>query len=66
MKDDLSEKTNLAEKEPERTAEMTKLLDAWLKETKAKFPTPNPNYKNYKNYKKYKQEPKNRPCGVRA
>ncbi|MBT3199985.1 MAG: sulfatase [Phycisphaerales bacterium] len=46
LKDDLSEKTNLAEKQPEKTAELTKLLDAWLKETKAKFPKPNPNYKN--------------------
>ena len=48
LKDDLSEKINLADKQPERTAEMTKLLDTWLKETKAKFPKPNPNYKDSK------------------
>ena len=45
LADDISEKTDIAAKQPQRTAEMTKLLDAWLKETKAKFPKPNPNYK---------------------
>jgi len=45
LKDDISETTNLAAKEPKRTARMTKMLDAWLKDTKAKFPKPNPNYK---------------------
>jgi len=52
LKDDLSEKTNLAKKEPERTAELKKLLDDWLKETKAKFPKPSPDYKNHKTKKK--------------
>ena len=48
LKDDLSEKNNLAEKQPERTAELKKMLDAWLKETNAKFPKPNPKYKQRK------------------
>ena len=44
LKDDISEKTDLADRQPERAAEMTKLLDDWLKDTGAKFPTANPNY----------------------
>ena len=45
LKGDIAETTNLADQQPERTAEMTKMLDDWLKDTKAKFPKPNPNYK---------------------
>ncbi|MDP6045484.1 MAG: sulfatase [Phycisphaerae bacterium] len=52
LKDDISEKTDLVEKEPKRTAEMKKMLDAWLKEVKAKFPKPNPNYKQRTGKKK--------------
>ncbi len=52
LADDISEKTDLSEKEPKRTAEMKKLLDAWLREVKAKFPKPNPNYKQRTGKKK--------------
>jgi len=45
LKDDIAETNNLAAGEPKRTAEMTKMLDDWLKDTKAKFPKPNPKYK---------------------
>ena len=44
LKVDISETTNLVAKDPDRTAEMTHLLDAWLKDTGAKFPKPNPAY----------------------
>ena len=44
LKADIGETTNLAARQPERTAEMTRLLDAWLKDTGAKFPKPNPAY----------------------
>ena len=55
LKDDIAETTNLAEKQPERTAEMTKMLDDWLKDTKAKFPRPNPNYKQKTNRNERRQ-----------
>ena len=45
LKDDIAETTNLAAGEPELTVRMTKMLDNWLKDTKAKFPKPNPSYR---------------------
>jgi arylsulfatase A-like enzyme len=41
---DLSETTNLAEKEPQRMAQLRSELAAWQKEVDAKFPTKNDAY----------------------
>jgi arylsulfatase A-like enzyme len=41
---DLSEQTNLAEKEPERVAQLRAELTVWQKDIGAKFPTPNATY----------------------
>ena len=41
---DPEEKNNLSATESATTAELRAKLDAWLKETGAQFPTPNPNY----------------------
>ena len=45
LKDDLSEKNDLAKSNPEKTKELLTLLRQWQKETNAKMPTANPNYK---------------------
>lgn len=44
LKDDLSEKRNLAADEPKKVAQLRKRLQAWRKEVAAQMPTPNPNY----------------------
>ncbi|QOY92201.1 sulfatase [Paludibaculum fermentans] len=41
---DIGEQADLAETQKAKVQELTRLLDAWLKEVDAKFPTPNPNY----------------------
>jgi len=41
---DISEQTNLADKEPKRAADLRAELAAWQKQVGAKFPIPNPNY----------------------
>jgi arylsulfatase A-like enzyme len=41
---DLSEKNNLAAKEPARVAELDRLVDGFLAETGATYPRPNPAY----------------------
>ena len=41
---DIGEQTNLAEKEPQRVADLRAELAAWQKQVGAKFTTPNPNY----------------------
>jgi arylsulfatase A-like enzyme len=46
LKDDIGETHNLAEKAPEKAAELLKMLHDWRKEIKAPMPTPNqPNSK---------------------
>ena len=45
LKEDISEKNNLAEKMPEKVKQLNEKLTAWLKDTCAKLPKPNPNYK---------------------
>jgi len=45
LAEDLSETTDLAEKMPEKVAELDKRLAAWLKSVNAKMPKPNPDYK---------------------
>ena len=44
LKDDLSEKNDLAESNPKKVTELEKKLDLWLKETGGKLPKPNPEY----------------------
>jgi arylsulfatase A-like enzyme len=41
---DLSEKNDLAAKEPQRVAQLREELHAWQKQVGAKFPIPNPHY----------------------
>ena len=45
LKEDFSEKNDLAAKMPEKVKELDAKLTKWLKETNAKLPRPNPNYK---------------------
>ena len=42
--EDPSERHNLAEKMPEKVAELRTLFESWMKEVGAKDLTPNPNY----------------------
>lgn len=44
LADDLGEKKNLAQTEPEKLREMKAKMDSLLKDMGAKFPEPNPNY----------------------
>ena len=44
MAADIGEQHDLAAGEPERTARLWAQLQAWLKETGAKIPRPNPGY----------------------
>jgi len=48
LKKDISEENNLAEAMPEKAAELRRLLHQWLKQTKAKVPTP----EQLKNFRK--------------
>lgn len=45
LKNDLGETTNLAEKMPEKVAELGKLIDAHFKQTGGLYPKPNPAYR---------------------
>jgi len=45
LKDDLAEKHNLADKLPQKVTELKTVLRTLQKDTGAKFPRPNPNYK---------------------
>lgn len=45
LKEDLSEKVDLSAKMPEKVRELDTKLIQWLRETNAKLPKPNPNYK---------------------
>jgi len=45
LKDDLSEKTDLAEKMPDKVKELDAKLVAWLESAGAKVPKPNPDYR---------------------
>ena len=44
LKDDLGEETNLAAAKPEKVKELDRLIDGFLKETKAVVPKANPAY----------------------
>jgi len=45
LKDDISEKTDLSAKNPEKKEELLKLLADWRTSVGAQMPSPNPNYK---------------------
>jgi arylsulfatase A-like enzyme len=45
LKNDISEKTDLAGKMPEKVKELKSMLDKWRIKTNAKLPRPNPDYK---------------------
>ena len=44
IRDDISESKDLATARPKKTTHLTNALNAWLKRTKAKLPTPNPDF----------------------
>lgn len=44
LAEDPSENTNLVDRDPQRAEQMAGRLAAWLKETSAAMPTPNPNF----------------------
>jgi arylsulfatase A-like enzyme len=44
LKDDLGETRDLAGSQPAKVAELRSRLLAWLRETKAQLPSPNPNH----------------------
>ena len=44
LKDDIGETRDLAASQPAKAAELRRRLEAWLRETKAQLPAPNPNY----------------------
>ena len=44
LKDDIGEQNELSKKNPEKKAELLKMLHDWQKKIGAKMPTPNPNY----------------------
>ena len=52
LKNDPEEKRDVSVTEKTKLAELRAKLDAWLKETGAQFPTPNPNYDEAKNAEK--------------
>ncbi len=44
VREDISETRNLATERPKKTTHLTNALNAWLKHTGAKLPTPNPDF----------------------
>jgi hypothetical protein len=44
LRNDISEKHDLAERDPARARAMRRRLEQWLRETRAQLPTPNPNF----------------------
>jgi arylsulfatase A-like enzyme len=49
---DVSEKTDVVSRFPDKAAELNQLLQGWLKETNAQLPTSNPNYNPSKQSKR--------------
>ena len=45
LREDISEKFDLSDKYPKKVTELNQKLEAWLRDTGAKLPKPNPNYK---------------------
>lgn len=50
LEDDLEEKFNLTESNPQKTAELKTILENWLTETGADLPEPNPDFDESKRY----------------
>jgi len=48
--EDIEESTNLTSTHPEKTEELTKLLDQWQEDVGADFPLPNPDFDPDKRY----------------
>jgi arylsulfatase A len=46
LREDIGEKNNLAERMPEKAAELRNRLDAWRKAVNAQLPIPNPKYRS--------------------
>jgi arylsulfatase A-like enzyme len=44
LREDVGEERNLAEAQPERTNQMTRMLAAWRERVEAKIPQPNPDF----------------------
>lgn len=60
LSNDIGEKADLAEKEPQRVAELRAELAAWQKQVGARFPIPNPDYDTAKaNGRAANRNPKN-------
>lgn len=51
LKDDPSEKTNLADKNKAKLGELQKILDQYIEDTKATLPTKNENFKGGENFR---------------
>ena len=51
---DLGEQNDLAKENPQKAKEMRALLDQWLKQTKATFPTPDPQFDSTKRDARWK------------
>jgi hypothetical protein len=45
LRDDLSERNDLAAKLPDKAAELKQMLHRWRDDVEARMPTPNPNRK---------------------
>jgi arylsulfatase A-like enzyme len=60
LRDDPSEKTNLATQQPDRVKNLDSLIEAFLKDTKAVVPVPNPNFDpaKYRPQDEGKQKPR--------
>jgi arylsulfatase A-like enzyme len=56
LETDLSEKTDLSNRNSNKTAELKRLLDNWLKEINAQMPAPNANYDPSKQKRKTTKE----------
>jgi len=49
LRDDLGETTNLAARMPDKVRELDALIDAFVKDTGALYPKPNPDYRPRRN-----------------
>jgi arylsulfatase A-like enzyme len=64
IKNDIGEQNDLIKKENKRAQRMRKKLDAWLKQTKAKFPTPDPQFNSAKRDARWEQIKKSGKAGL--
>ena len=64
IKNDIAEQKDLVKKENKRAQRMRKKLDAWLKQTQAKFPTPDPQFNSAKREARWEQIKKSGKAGL--